>query len=207
MTTYKLHCCKESGNSYKVALALTISGLAWEKVNVDYFGGETRQPAWRTAVNELGEVPVLEVEGGRRMTQSGAILMHLAERADSLRLTEDERGEVLRWLLFDNHKFTANMATYRWLRSYASPPPHEAVLAFMRQRAIGAFEIVDRHLAGQPFTVGHRLTIADISLAGYVYYPKEELGFDLRSDYPNLSAWMARVSETDGWQPPYKLLG
>lgn len=69
MNTYKLHCFKESGNAYKVAVALSIVGLAWDKVVVDYFGGETRLPASRAEVNELGEVPVLEVDG-RKLTQS-----------------------------------------------------------------------------------------------------------------------------------------
>ena len=77
MTTYTLHCFKESGNSYKVALALTLAGLPWTKVDVDYFNGETRTAEWRASVNEQGEVPVLDV-GTDRMTQSGAILMSLS---------------------------------------------------------------------------------------------------------------------------------
>lgn len=206
MTNYKLHCFKESGNSYKVALALSIAGLQWEKVFVDYFNGETRQPAWRAAVNELGEVPVLEADGSR-MTQSGAILMHLAEHSDALRLEDSERPEVLRWLLFDNHKFTANLASYRWLRTFASPAPHEAVLHYMRQRTVAAFDIVEHHLATSPYIVGNRLTIADISMAGYVFYPKEELGFDISTEHPKVWAWMRRVAETRRWSAPYQLLG
>lgn len=205
MSAYKLHCFKESGNSYKVALALAILGVPWEKVNVDYFDGQTRQPSWRVQTNEMGEVPVLEVDG-RRLTQSGAILLDLAERFDALRLAEAERSEVLRWRLFDNHKFTANIASYRWLRTFAKPAPHEAVLAYMRQRTVAALEIVDRHLTTSRFIVGDRLTVADLSMVGYVYYPSEELGFDLRAEYPGIGAWMDRVAETPGWKPPYQLL-
>jgi glutathione S-transferase len=206
MTTYKLHCFKESGNSYKVALTLSIAGLPWEKVVVDYFGGETRRPAWRAEVNELGEVPVLEVDG-RKLSQSGVILLHLVEHVSGLWLSEQERPEVLRWLLFDNHKFTANLATYRWLRTFAAPAPHEAVLAFMHQRIAGAFDIVEKHLGQQRFIIGDRLTIADLSLAGYVFYPKEELGFDISTEYPNMSAWMERIAQMPGWLAPYELLG
>lgn len=206
MTTYKLHCFKESGNSYKVALALSLARLPWNKVAVDYFGGETRLPTWRAEVNELGEVPVLEADG-RKLSQSGVILLHLAEQVSALQLSEEERPEVLRWLLFDNHKFTANLATYRWLRTFATPAPHEAVLAFMRQRVASAFDIVEKHLSSQRFIVGDRLTIADLSLAGYVFYPKEELGFDIGAEYPNLSGWMGRIAQTPGWQAPYELLG
>ncbi|CAN7326156.1 glutathione S-transferase [Variovorax sp. LjRoot84] len=206
MTNYRLHCFKESGNSYKVALALSVSGLTWQKINVDYFNGETRRPAWRAEVNELGEVPVLEADG-RKMTQSGVILMRLSERAENLRLASNEHEEVLRWLLFDNHQFTANLASYRWLRTFAKPSPNEAVLAYMRQRTMAAFDIVERHLERAPYIIGRRLTIADISMAGYVFYPKEELGFDIRAEYPHMWDWMARIAETAGWQAPYTLLG
>lgn len=205
MTMYRLHCFKESGNSYKVALALSIAGLPWEKVVVDYFGGETRLPGWRTEMNELGEVPVLEIDG-RKLSQSGVILLHLVEHVGALCLSEEEHSEVLRWLLFDNHKFTANLATYRWLRTFAAPAPHEAVLAFMRQRIASAFDIVEKHLGTHRFIVGDRLTIADLSLAGYVFYPEEELGFDISTEYPNISAWMGRVAQTPGWLAPYELL-
>lgn len=205
MTTYKLHCFKESGNSYKVALALSIAGVHWQKVVVDDFDGQTRQPAWRAETNEMGEVPVLEIDG-RRMTQSGVILLHLAEQFECLRVEDSERNEVLRWLLFDNHKFTANLASYRWLRTFAKPAPHEAVLAYMRQRTVAALAIAERHLATSAFIVGNRLTVADISMVGYVYYPKEELGLDLRAAYPRVKDWMARVAETRGWLEPYQML-
>ena len=205
MTPYKLHCFKESGNSFKVALALSVAGAEWEKVHVEFFQNQTRQPAWRANVNEMGEVPVLETEG-RRITQSGAILLHLAERFDVLRIEAGDRTEVLRWLLFDTHKCTANVASYRWLRTFTFPTPHEAVLAFMRQRTMAALDIVNRRLECSAFIASDRLTIADLSLAGYVYYPSKELGFDLRVDYPNLGSWMDRMRSIPGWREPYQLL-
>ena len=205
MTTYTLHCFKESGNSYKVALALTLAGLPWTKVDVDYFNGETRTAEWRASVNEQGEVPVLDV-GTDRMTQSGAILMSLADHIAMYALERSERAEVLRWILFDNHKFTANLASYRWLRNFASPASDEAVLTYLRGRAAGAIDILERHLQARTFVVGERLAIADVSMAGYVFYPKEQLGFDFSSGFPNIAAWMSRLSQVPGWQAPYDLL-
>jgi glutathione S-transferase len=78
MARYKLYCLGASGNSYKVALYLNCAGLDWEPVGVDFARGETRDAQWRARVNAMGEVPVLEVDG-ERMSQSGAILMWLAE--------------------------------------------------------------------------------------------------------------------------------
>ena len=79
MAQYKLHCFCQSGNSYKVALYLACAGLDWEPVFVDFLKGQTRDPKWREAVNEMGEAPVLE-EGATKLTQSGVILTYLADK-------------------------------------------------------------------------------------------------------------------------------
>ena len=200
----RLHCFKESGNSYKVALALTLAEIAWEKVDVAFFQGATRDPVWHAEVNEFGEVPVLEIDG-LKLSQSGVILTHLSEQVNKLRVSPAERLEVLRWLLFDNHKFTGNLASYRWLRTFAKSVD-EAVLTFVRQRTTAAFDTVERHFSKNAFLVGGRLTIADLSLAGYVFYPPEELGLEIKDSYPHVWKWMGRISEIPGWHEPYGLL-
>src|SRR5688572_1641262 len=115
MSEYRLHCFAESGNCYKVALMLSLCGCEWEPVFVDYFGGETRTDAYRTSMNELGEAPVLE-HRGQRLAQSGAILTYLATRTGRFGgRDENQRFEALRWILFDNHKFTSYYSTLRFL--------------------------------------------------------------------------------------------
>ena len=98
MTKYKLHCFCQSGNSYKVALYLNCVGLEWEPVFVDFMNGATRDPKWRASVNEMGEAPVLEMDN-KRLTQSGAILVHLADLTGKFApQTTSEHDEVLRWI-------------------------------------------------------------------------------------------------------------
>ena len=146
MARYKLHGFCQSGNTYKVALYLNCAGLDWEPVFVDYMNGATRDAKWREATNEMGEVPVLDV-GSKKMTQSGAILLYLAEMTDKFAPeTDDERNEALRWILFDNHKFTSYFATYRFMKSLAPQAPDPAVMAFLKGRFDGAAAIVDEHL-------------------------------------------------------------
>jgi hypothetical protein len=65
MSTYRLHYFPESGNSYKLALMLTLCGQAFEPVWTDFGGGATRTPEWRQTVNAMGEIPVLELDGAR----------------------------------------------------------------------------------------------------------------------------------------------
>jgi glutathione S-transferase len=203
MAEYKLYAFGESGNSYKVALMLALSGTDWELVPVDYFNGETRGAAFREEVNEMGEAPVL-LHKGRSFTQSGVILDYLAEQTGRFGpANEEERREILRWTLFDNHKFTSYYATLRFLvglqKGGESP-----VTEFLRARATAAFAIVDKHLAGRDFMVGDRPTIADLSLAGYIFFD-EETGMEL-TDYPHILAWRGRIAALPGWKAPYDLV-
>jgi glutathione S-transferase len=154
----------------------------------------------------MGEAPVLET-GGKKLTQSGAILLHLAEMTDKFAPENDhERNEALRWILFDNHKFTSYLATYRFLKAFLPQAPDANVLAFMKGRFDAAATIVDKHLASSKFMVGDKPTIADFSLAGYVYYPVEEHGYDWAKSHPHIHAWTERVRALQGWKNPYDLM-
>jgi glutathione S-transferase len=204
--TLRLHCFCQSGNSFKVAFALRAMGLPYESVLVDFMHGQTRDPAWRAEINEMGEAPVLD-DGPLRLTQSGVILTHLARKTGKFGgRDEHEEQEILRWLLFDNHKFTSYFATYRFMKAFGPSAPDPAVLAFLRTRIDSAHAIVDRHLATRPFLLGERPTIADISLSGYVFYPVEESGIDIAAAHPNLGAWIARLRQLDGWGDPYDVM-
>jgi len=193
MPDYRLYCLPESGNSYKVALMLALCGADWEPVFVAFLEGATREPSWRAEISEMGEVPVLE-QAGRRYSQSGVILTRLAERFGRFGgRDEEERYEVLRWLLFDNHKFTSYFATHRFMRCLTPTPPDPAVMEFLRSRIAASFGIVEKRLAETPYIVGPEPTIADISMMGYLFFSSQETGYDLEADYPNIAAWRERI--------------
>ena len=203
MSPFVLHCFGESGNAYKAALMLELCGLPWTTVSVDFFNNETRSPEWRAKVNEMGEVPVL-VHEGKSMTQSGVMLVYLSRLTGKFGASNEEgRQEILRWLLFDNHKFTANIATLRFLFCMAKTG-ETPVTQFLRGRVEAAAAIVDGHLARTPFMIGGEPTIADISLCGYLYYP-EDYGVDW-SRYPHIARWKDALSALPGWKPPYDLM-
>lgn len=202
MAEFRLHCFPESGGCYKVALMLALCGADWEGIWVDYFkGGETRTPEWRAKVSVMGEVPVLE-HAGRRLTQSGVILTYLSQKFGRFGATD--REEELRWILFDNHKFTSYLATWRFLLGWADNPD-PAVIAFFRTRVENAFKVVDAQLADRDFLTGEVPCIADISLQGYLHYPQEEWPLDM-SLYPNVSDWIERFQSLPGYKPAYELL-
>ena len=203
---YRLHGFCQSGNTYKVAFLLRALGQPWEPVFVDFMHGVTRDAAWRETANEMGEVPILE-DGSRRLTQSGMILSYLARKHGAFGGTgEDEQNEVLRWLLFDNHKLTSYFATYRFMKAFGPAAPDAAVMAWLRGRLDNAFGIVDKHLSVRPFMAGGAPTIADFSLCGYLFYPVEESGYEIAARYPHIAKWLERVRVLPGWAHPYDIL-
>ena len=203
---YRLHCFAQSGNTFKVVFLLRALGVRYETIYVDYFAGETRSPGWRESTNAMGEIPVL-VDGARTLTQSGVILTYLAAKHGRFGGTsEDEKLEVLRWLFFDNHKFTSYFGTYRFMKSFAPTPPDSAVMAFLKGRIDICYGIVDQHLAERSFLLGSEPTIADFSLSGYLFYPVEESGYDYRVRFPSIAAWVERLKKVPGWADPYEVL-
>ena len=205
MTAYRLHYFPESGNSYKLALMLTLCGQTFEPVWTDFGGGVTRTSEWRARVNAMGEIPVLE-EGSQNLTQTAPILLRLSERFGRFGgRSDDERFEVLRWLFWDNHKLSGYMATYRYLRAFTASPD-AAVLAFLRRRLDDFLGILNGHLQDRAFVIGDQPTIADISLMAYLSFPKHESGYDLAASHPAIDAWLGRIAELRRWRAPYDLL-
>jgi glutathione S-transferase len=205
MSEYRLHYFPESGNSYKLALMLTLCGQSFEPIWTDFGGGVTRTPEWRRSINEMGEIPVLE-EGGSRLTQTAPILLQLAARYGRFHGESDnERFEILRWLFWDNHKLTSYMATYRFQRAF-TPSPDVQVLGFLRSRLDGFLAVAEAHLTDRPFMIGDRPTVADISMVDYLFFPKEETGYDLMMTHPAVHAWLNRIAALPGWRAPYDLL-
>jgi glutathione S-transferase len=207
MPEYELYCFAQSGNAYRAALMLNLIGADWKPVWVDFFGKMVqRTPEYRTEVNEMGEAPVL-AHGEKKLTQSGVILTYLARRSGKfLPQGEDEELEALRWIIFDNQKVNGFLGPYRFLKNFAKPAGDPAVLAFFKGRIDGNLAIVNKRLEKTPFMLGDKPTIADVSLAGYLYYPAEEFGFDIGKDHPAIGAWLARMKALPGWGHPYDLM-
>ena len=205
MPNFRLHYFPESGNSYKLALMLTLCGQRFEPVWTDFGGGVTRTPEWRRDVNEMGEIPVIEVDG-ERLTQTAPILLRLAERYGKFGgASEAGRFEVLRWLFWDNHKLTGYMATYRYFRTF-TPSPDEHVLKHFRRRLDDFLSILEAHMQKNAFAIGTRPTVADISMMAYLHYPADETGYDWPASHPAIHAWLGRMAQLPGWQSAYDLL-
>jgi len=202
--TLKLYCFGESGNAYKAALSLELSGLAWEAVYVDFFSGETRTPEYRTR-NSMGEVPYM-VDGDLTLSQSGVIQDYVVEKSGKLGGKDKTQArEVLRWTLWDNNKLSGVAGTLRFLMNFLPEDkrPQEAI-GFLQGRTKAAYMTLNANLADRDWLVGDSITNADISCCGYLFYP-EPFGFD-RKEYPNIDTWLDRIAAQPGWKHPYDLM-
>lgn len=203
--TIKLYCMGESGNAYKAALALELSGLDWEPVYVDFFGGEARTPEFRETVNEMGEVPAM-IDGDFRLSQSAAIQAYVSEKTGKFGGKDRaENYEIFRWVLWDNHKLSSQAGMTRFLMNFLPEEKRPAeVIGFMQGRLEAAYQVLDAHLESRDWIVGDSLTNADLSCCGYLFYP-EPFGFD-RADWPGIDRWLSNISDTPGWKHPYDLM-
>lgn len=204
MAEYTLYCFAQSGNAYKIASYLNLAKRSWEPRFVDFFNGEARGEAFRK-INPMGEVPVL-VHGEHVLSQSGLILDYLVRQTGQFApRTEETAREVLRWILWDNHKGSSQFGTTRFMLNFLPEKHRNAdVAAFLLGRCKAALAVLEAHLEGRDWLVGQLPTIADLSCSSYLFYP-EPFGFD-RAALPNIDAWLGRIEALPRWTHPYDLM-
>ena len=201
----KLYCFGESGHSYKAALALQLAEIDWTPIFVDFFNGETRSDKYRNQVNEMGEAPVL-VDGDIKLTQSGVIQNYLYNKTGKHGgKDEAEKLEILRWILWDNHKLSSFAGNTRFLMNFFPKDKRpQPVIDFNLARLKSSYGILENALTDKDFLVGNNISHADMTCCAYLYYP-EPFGFE-RDDWPNIDRWLENISTIPGWQHPYDLM-
>jgi len=193
---YRLYDYLSSGNGYKVRLLLTQLGVPFERVELDILKGETRTADF-LARNPNGRIPTLEVEPGVFLPESNAICCYLAEGTPFLPDDRLQRAQVLQWMFFEQYSHEPNIATVRfWVTHDQLTAERRAQLDGKRALGYAALEVMERHLARQPYFVAGRYTVADIALYAYTHVAAEG-GFDL-GRFAAVNAWLRRVREQPG---------
>ena len=188
-----------SGNCYKVRLLLEQLGREYRWIEVDSARGETRTPEY-LARNPNGKVPLLELDDGRRLAESNAILCFLAEGSDFLPAQRWRRAQVLQWLFFEQYSHEPYVAVARFIVGWLPEDhPRRAELPRLRERAHQALALLERELSAREFMVDGGYSVADIALYAYTHdAPRGGVGL---GQYPALRAWLARVESTRGFVP------
>ena len=182
---------RASGNCYKLQLLLDQLGRDYRWVDVDSSKGESRTPAY-LAKNPNGKVPLLELDDGRRLAESDAILCYLAEGTPFLPSDSWLRAQTLQWLFFEQYSHEPCIAVARFIRGWLpSDHPRQAEIPLLLQKGAQVLGVMEQHLAGREWFVGDSYGIADIALYAYTHCAGDG-GFDL-STFPNICAWLGRV--------------
>ncbi|RWQ88927.1 MAG: glutathione S-transferase family protein [Mesorhizobium sp.] len=190
----------DSGNCYKPRLLMAKLGMAFTNVEVSSHTGDTRKPDY-VAKNPNAMVPLLELDDGRRLAESNAILLYLAEDTRFLPADKYVRALAYQWLFFEQYSHEPYIAVRKALltfpeRAKDATPERLAVTLERGNKALG---VMNKHLAGSAFFAGDTLSVADIAL--YAYTHTAEMGGFQLDAYPAVAAWLKRVEADPGHVP------
>ena len=195
-----LHDYLPSQNGWKVRVLLGLLKIPYNSRSVSIFEGESRTDAFLT-LNPAGAIPVLELEDGRAIAESNAILTYLAEGTPFEPADRYQRAKVMQWLFFEQYHIEPVIGSLRFWTLTGRLERNRDLVAAKREAGVRALAALDRGLVNTPFLIGQDLSIADIAVYAYGHRA-EDCGFIL-ADYPALSAWCGRVRDALG--PDYPL--
>ena len=181
-----------SGNCYKIKLLASLLDIEHEWKAVDVMSGFTRTPEFLSK-NPNGKIPLLELDDGRYLAESNAIVNYLADGSELLPDDNFDRARVLQWQFFEQYSHEPCIAVARFIAVFLGlPEERRAEYESLQERGYRALAVMEQQLAETTYIVGDRMTIADISLYGYTHVA-DEGGFDL-SGHPAINAWLDRIA-------------
>lgn len=188
-----------SGNCYKIKMLCDFLGINHEWIDMDILAGACRTDEFLEK-NPAGKIPLLELEDGRYVAESNAILYYLSYGSDFQPIDRYLKAKVFEWMFFEQYSHEPYIAVRRFIRKYQNMPP-ERQAEYEAKFAGGekALNILEGHLGKQEYLVGIRPTIADIALYAYTHVA-DEAGYEL-SRYTGIQAWLRRIENTPGFQP------
>jgi glutathione S-transferase len=194
---YTLYSQQASGNAYKPRLLMALLNIPFRLVEMNTYDGSTRRPPF-IEKNPIGRVPLLEFDDGRRLAESNAILLHLAEGTPYMPADAFDRAKAYEWLFFEQYVHEPAIAVRRSIMTAperASQRTPER-LSQLLDAGNAALAIMEQRLSRADWLAGQNYSVADIALYAYTHVA-EEGGYDL-DPYPGIRAWLARAASQPG---------
>ena len=189
----KIYADNQSGNCYKIKLLTSLLEIEHEWIHIDIMANETLTPSF-LKMNPNGKIPLLELDDGRLLSESNAILNYLA--SDTSLAVDDSfvKAKILQWQFFEQYSHEPFIAVARFIAKYLGlPKDRKADYESKQEGGHKALKIMEEQLQKTPYLVGNKLTTADISLYGYTHVA-DEGGFDLNK-YPAIQRWLTRIKD------------
>lgn len=179
-----------SGNCLKVKFICDYLSIPYEWVELDVMSGQTSQKEF-LQINPMGQVPAIQLEDGRTLAQSNAIMLFLARDSDLIPDTPYEEALMNQWLFWEQYSHETAIAVRRFQKAFLNKTDDE-IIGTLLTKGNAALDLMEKHLCVRDYFIGDKLSLADVSLVAYTRWA-EEGGFTLK-DRPHIMAWIARVS-------------
>jgi glutathione S-transferase len=197
MKKHTLYGDSRSGNCYKPALLMHLTGQPFNWIETNVMSGETRSAEF-LRLNPNGKVPLLQFADGRCLAESNAMLLQLARHSDWFPQDEWQQALTWQWLFFEQYSHEPYIAVARFIVLYQGREVEEAErLVMLRERGYQALSVMEKTLQQSPYLAGNTPSIADIALYAYTHVANEG-GFDL-SAYPAIRQWIVHLQTLPGW--------
>jgi len=186
----KLYDYLPSGNSYKVRLVMSYLDLTYTHVSIDIHKGESSTPEYLDK-NPAGQIPLLELDDGRFLAESNAIMSFLAEGSDLIPSDNYDRAKMLQWMFWEQYKHEPAIAVARFISMYAKETRGDE-LPLLLEKGHKVLTVMNAHLLNRDWFVGSKRSLADIALYAYTHVA-DQGGFDM-SSYKYVQSWLQRFA-------------
>jgi glutathione S-transferase len=164
---YKLYWAKATGALLPQALFEEV-GVAYEKIVIDREEEECQSEAF-LSVNPMGQIPALILPDGTLMTESGAMLVYLADRHPGAGLAprpeSSARARFLRWVFFLSSALYPAMLRFYYSDRYSvDSGAGKGIQAAAAAEIDKQFSILEDALDPGPYLLGETFSAADIFL-------------------------------------------
>jgi glutathione S-transferase len=197
MENLRLYGDSRSGNCYKPALCMHLTGQPFEWIETGVMEGITQSPEF-LALNPNGKVPLLQFPDGRTLAESNAMLLHLSRNSSWFPQDEWQQALTWQWLFFEQYSHEPYIAVARFVVLFLGEELEQAErLVMLRERGNKALAVMEQALQQGPYLTGNQPTVADIALYAYTHVAQEG-GFDL-SNYPAINRWLESLETIPQW--------
>ena len=193
----KVYGDTNSGNCLKVKWVCDHLALPYAWIAIDTLKGETRTAEF-LKLNGAGQVPALELDDGRALAQSNAIIRYLARNSDLIPADAFAQAKMDEWLFWEQYSHEPYIAVCRMQMVYLGKPASDLDTDRIKG-GYAALARMEHQLAATRFLVGEGLSLADVSLLAYTRLAHEG-GFHL-DGYASIRRWIGEAERALGLPP------